>query len=242
MSPQLISPIYILILSITLAKSFLHNTMMMQWQRILCNAGEARDTGWIPGSERSPGEGNAHSSRSRPGLPTSAATYSIRDLARGPLHAGPPHLGCDWDPGASHPRSSPGSLGPRAGCPGLEPLSSKARRAELSEARSPSVLGPGQGTFPFPGHRLGHPGPFIPRDSGWWWWWWEASSRLQGPPHLSVGTQETTHRQGIPNLLLGNLCDPLLPSSEPPSLELDQEPSGHHSDQPLLPRDPSRNH
>ena len=60
MSPRLISPIYILILSITLAKSFLHNTMMMQWQRILCNAGEARDTGWIPGSERSPGEGNSN--------------------------------------------------------------------------------------------------------------------------------------------------------------------------------------
>ena len=89
-----------------------------------------------------------------------------------PLHAGPPHSGCDQDPGASHLRSSPGSPSPRAGCPGLEARSSEARRAELSEARSPSVLGPGQGTFPLPAHRLGlgHPGPFIPRDSGWWEW------------------------------------------------------------------------
>lgn len=135
------------------------------------------------------------------------------DLARGPLHAGPPHSGCDRDPGASHLRSSPGSLGHRARCPGLEPLSSKARRAELSEARSPSILGPGQGTFPLPGHRLGHPGPFIPRDSGWWWWWWEASSRLQGPPHPSAGTQRPPTDRASPTCssetFVTSYCHPL---------------------------------
>lgn len=77
---------------------------------------------------------NAHSPRSCPGLPHAPhrqhhtppkATAFPTCRARRPLHAELPHLGYDVDTGASQPRSSPGSLGHRTRCPGLEPPPAK---------------------------------------------------------------------------------------------------------------------
>lgn len=65
---------------------------------------------------------------------------------------------------------------------------------------------------------------------------------LHWPPHPSAGTQRPPTDRASPTCSSETFVAPLLPSSEPPSLALHQEPSGHHSGQPSLPRDPSRNH
>lgn len=121
----------------------------------------------------------------------------------------PPHLGCDGDTGASHPRSGSERLGHMARCPGLQQgqegrtLSCKVPPLPWALARASSLsLAAGPGLEPRRGIK-----PIISRDSGWG----GGHQAPRGTPQASqpmCRNSETTHMRGTPNLLFWKLCGP----------------------------------
>lgn len=138
--------------------------------------------------------------------------------------------------GAQVPGPDVQGLSPAPARPGGQNSQRHGPRLSWAQAREPSLFLP-------TGWGWGTQDPSFPetQDGGSG----EASSTrgpLHGPPHPSAGTQRPPTDRASPTCSSETFVTPLLPSSEPPSLALHQEPRGHHSGQPSLPRNPSRNH